>query len=113
MRQRTREAESLAQDIRATAREVRRIADEQAALRRMATLMVRGAPSETFSIVAAEMGRLFGADVAVVFRYARRYLAPSSPPPAPGVARRSRASIRTPGVGSAGLRGPTDLPADR
>jgi GAF domain-containing protein len=70
VRQRTREAESLTRDVRAAEDRVRRFADEQAALRRVATLVARGlAPAETFGVVAAEVGRLFGADVAVVFRY--------------------------------------------
>jgi signal transduction histidine kinase len=47
-----------------------RLADEQAALRSVATLVARGAaPAETLGFVAAEIGRLFGAEVAVVFRY--------------------------------------------
>jgi signal transduction histidine kinase len=47
-----------------------RLVDEQAALRSVATLVARGAaPSEIFGFVAAEIGRLFGAEVAVVFRY--------------------------------------------
>jgi signal transduction histidine kinase len=47
-----------------------RLVDEQAALRRVATLVARGAaPVETFRFVAAEIGRLFGSEVAVVFRY--------------------------------------------
>jgi len=47
-----------------------RLVDEQAALRRVAVLVARGAkPAETFGVVAAEVGRLFCADVAVVFRY--------------------------------------------
>ncbi|WP_445187707.1 GAF domain-containing protein [Pseudonocardia sp. Cha107L01] len=63
MRRRAREAESLA-------REVRRIAEEQAALRRVATLVARGAASaEVFASVAAEVGGLFGADAAAVFRF--------------------------------------------
>jgi GAF domain-containing protein len=63
VRHRAGEAESLAQ-------EVRRIAEEQAALRRVATLVARGAePGEVFGSVAAEVGSLFGADVAVVFRF--------------------------------------------
>jgi GAF domain-containing protein len=63
VRRRAGEAESLA-------REVRRIAEEQAALRRVATLVARGAaPGEVFGSVAAEVGGLFGADVAVVFRF--------------------------------------------
>ena len=42
-----------------------------AALRRVATLVAQGAsPAETFSAVAAEVGQLFGGDVAAVFRYA-------------------------------------------
>jgi signal transduction histidine kinase len=49
---------------------LRRVAAEQAALRRVATLVASGAaPSETFGLVAAEVGRLFNADIAVVFRY--------------------------------------------
>ncbi|GAA3051322.1 hypothetical protein GCM10010464_14640 [Pseudonocardia yunnanensis] len=50
--------------------ELRNFAEEQAALRRVATLVAGGAdPAETFGFVAAEVGRLFGADLAVVFRY--------------------------------------------
>jgi signal transduction histidine kinase len=70
VRQRTREAESLTRDVRAAENRVRRFADEQAALRRVATLVGRGAaPAEMFGVVATEVGRLFGADVTVVFRY--------------------------------------------
>ena len=51
--------------------ERRRNEEEQAALRRVATLVAQGAsPAETFSAVAAEVGQLFGGDVAAVFRYA-------------------------------------------
>ncbi len=50
--------------------EQRRNEEEQAALRRVATLVAQGAsPAETFSAVAAEVGQLFGGDVATVFRY--------------------------------------------
>ena len=50
--------------------ERRRSEEEQAALRRVATLVAQGAsPAETFSAVAAEVGQLFDADVAAVFRY--------------------------------------------
>jgi signal transduction histidine kinase/uncharacterized protein YoaH (UPF0181 family) len=43
-----------------------RLADEQAALRRVATLVAHGAsPEETFSAVSDEVGRLFGAEVAL------------------------------------------------
>ena len=70
VRQRTREAESLTRDVRAAEDRVQRFAEEQAAMRRVATLVARGvAPSETFGVVATEVGRLFGADVAVVLRY--------------------------------------------
>jgi PAS domain S-box-containing protein len=57
----------------AVARDVterRRNEEEQAALRRVATLVAQGAsPAETFSAVAAEVGQLFGGDLAAVFRY--------------------------------------------
>jgi len=57
----------------AVARDVterRRRDQEHAALRSVATLVAEGAsPSETFSAVAAEVGRLVDADVAVVLRY--------------------------------------------
>jgi signal transduction histidine kinase len=47
-----------------------RIADEQATLRRVAGLIARGAPPEkVFAAVAAEAGRLIGADFAVMSRY--------------------------------------------
>jgi len=50
--------------------EVTRLADEQAALRRVATLVVRGVPpDEIFSTVAMELRRLFGADIATVGRF--------------------------------------------
>jgi hypothetical protein len=46
------------------------LANEQAALRRVATLVAAGAsPPETFSAVAAEVGQLLGADVTMVLRY--------------------------------------------
>ena len=50
--------------------ELRRIADEQAALRRVATLVARAAaPSAVFAAVAEEVGRLFSAGSAHVARY--------------------------------------------
>jgi predicted ATPase/signal transduction histidine kinase len=50
--------------------ENRRIADEQAALRRVATLVARGAkPQEVFIAVAEEAGRLLKADFSVLIRY--------------------------------------------
>jgi predicted ATPase/signal transduction histidine kinase len=48
----------------------RRVADEQAALRRVATLVARAAPpQEVFTAVAAEAGSLLGVDFAFLVRY--------------------------------------------
>jgi signal transduction histidine kinase len=53
-----------------TRTEVQRLAEEQAALRRVATLVANGArPVEVFSAVSAEVGRLFGSNQAVVARF--------------------------------------------
>jgi signal transduction histidine kinase len=50
--------------------ELRRIADEQAALRRLATLVAHGAPSdEVFGAVAREVGQILEARHTTVFRY--------------------------------------------
>jgi signal transduction histidine kinase len=50
--------------------EHRQIADEQAALRRVAMLVAKAAPpEEVFAAVAAEAGRLLGADTALSIRY--------------------------------------------
>jgi PAS domain S-box-containing protein len=47
-----------------------RLADEQAALRRVATLVARGVdPSQVFSAVATELARVLGAQNAAVWRY--------------------------------------------
>ena len=47
-----------------------RLAEEQAALRRVATLVARGAsPAEVFEAVAAEVARLLGSDFSLVGRY--------------------------------------------
>jgi signal transduction histidine kinase len=47
-----------------------RLADEQAALRRVATLVARGVPQrEIFAAVAEEVGRLLGTDFAGMIRY--------------------------------------------
>ena len=52
------------------ARSSRRVADEQAALRRVATLIARGAPpAEVFAAVAEEIGALFGADITSIVRF--------------------------------------------
>ena len=50
--------------------DLRRHADEQAALRRVATLVAGGAPpEEVYAAVAAEAGQLLGADLTAVGRY--------------------------------------------
>jgi PAS domain S-box-containing protein len=50
--------------------EVHRLADEQAALRRVATLVARESPpAEVFAAVAEEVERLLGVEVAVMLRY--------------------------------------------
>jgi PAS domain S-box-containing protein len=50
--------------------EVKRLADEQAALRRMATRVAEGVPaSEIFAAVCNEVGALFGADTAAIVRF--------------------------------------------
>jgi signal transduction histidine kinase len=50
--------------------ELRRFAEEQAALRRVATLVARGAPPEqVFSAVTEEAGRVLGADYSAMARY--------------------------------------------
>jgi signal transduction histidine kinase len=50
--------------------ELRRYADEQAALRRVATLVASGSPPDkVYAAVAAEAGRLLGADLTAVARY--------------------------------------------
>jgi GAF domain-containing protein len=50
--------------------ELRRVADDQAALRRVATLVARAAPpAEVFAAVAAEVGRLLSMEGAGVLRY--------------------------------------------
>ncbi|HEY0621315.1 MAG TPA: GAF domain-containing protein, partial [Kribbella sp.] len=50
--------------------QLRQLADEQAALRRVATLVARGAPAdELFAAVPAEAGQLLQADQATMIRY--------------------------------------------
>ena len=50
--------------------EAGRLAEEQAALRRVATLVARGVPEDQlFGAVIEEVGRLFGADLAGMIRY--------------------------------------------
>ncbi|MFC6155581.1 GAF domain-containing protein [Kribbella jiaozuonensis] len=50
--------------------ELRRLADEQAALRRVATLVARGGePELVFDLVAEELGQLTDADITGIFRF--------------------------------------------
>jgi signal transduction histidine kinase len=50
--------------------ELRRMADEQAALRRVATLVARGgSPELVFDMVAEELGQLTNADITGIFRF--------------------------------------------
>ena len=50
--------------------ELRRMADEQAALRRLATLAARGAePDRVFAAVAEEVGELVGSDFTAILRF--------------------------------------------
>ena len=56
--------------LRASEAGYRRVADEQAALRRVATLVARGArPSEVFAAATDEVGRVLGTDIAWLRRY--------------------------------------------
>jgi signal transduction histidine kinase len=69
----------------------RRIADEQAALRRVATLVARAAPpKQVFASVAEEVGRLLAADSAILLRYYTldlevigAWMSTGAPPPTP------------------------------
>ena len=66
---RTREAEALATANAESREELRVLAEEQAALRRVATLVARGLPpAEVFSAVAQEVGSVLGADGTVIVR---------------------------------------------
>ena len=66
---RRREAETLATANAESREEFRRLADEQAALRRVATLVARGVPpAEVFAAVAQEVGRVLGADATTIVR---------------------------------------------
>ncbi|WP_312033723.1 GAF domain-containing protein [Actinoplanes sp. TBRC 11911] len=60
---------TIARNAVASERARGNLADEQAALRRVATLVAGGAaPSEVFAAVSDELGRLFGADASFVAR---------------------------------------------
>jgi signal transduction histidine kinase len=61
---------SMAASLETDRDELRRLAEEQAALRRVATLVARGvAPAEIFSAVTREVGLFSGADLARLERY--------------------------------------------
>jgi CHASE3 domain sensor protein len=61
---------SMAASLEQDREEHRRLTDEQAALRRVATLVARGGPSDQiFSAVTREVGLLSGADLARMERY--------------------------------------------
>jgi signal transduction histidine kinase len=65
-----REREAMGSALAASRDELRLLAREQAALRRVATLVARAAsPTEVFGTVAAEVGRLLGADATTLLRY--------------------------------------------
>ncbi|WP_218038223.1 DUF4118 domain-containing protein [Acrocarpospora pleiomorpha] len=61
---------AINQALEVSREELRRFAAEQAALRRVATLVASGVPPvEIFNAVAAEVGKLLGADRTVLERY--------------------------------------------
>jgi signal transduction histidine kinase len=61
---------TMADSLETSEHELRHLADEQAALRRVATLVARsGSPSEVFATVTREVGLLSGADLARMERY--------------------------------------------
>jgi signal transduction histidine kinase len=61
---------SMADSLESSRDELRLVADEQAALRRVATLVARGvSPSEVFASVAAETGHVLGAETTAVARF--------------------------------------------
>jgi K+-sensing histidine kinase KdpD len=66
---RTSEAETLATANAESREELRVLAEEQAALRRVATLVARGVPpAEVFAAVAQEVGSVLGADATPIAR---------------------------------------------
>jgi len=61
---------TMADSLESSRDELRRVADEQAALRRVATLVARGvSPSEVFASVAAETGHVLDAETTAVSRF--------------------------------------------
>ena len=70
LRQEIAAREGTEKSLRASEAGYRRVADEQAALRRVATLVARGTrPSEVFAAVTDEAGRVLGTDVTWLRRY--------------------------------------------
>ena len=66
---RTQEAETLTTEITQSREEFRVLAEQQAALRRVATLVARGTPpAEILPAVAREVGRVFAADATNIVR---------------------------------------------
>ena len=60
----------MARSLEASRDDLRLLADEQSALRRVATLVARGdSPSGVFAAVVKEVCRLLGADITTLFRY--------------------------------------------
>jgi signal transduction histidine kinase/CHASE3 domain sensor protein len=60
----------MARSLETSHNELRRIVDEQAALRRVATLVARGVPpAEVFGAVAAEAGHVLGAECTAIARF--------------------------------------------
>ena len=60
----------MARSLAASRDELRLLADEQAALRRVATLVARGdSPRDVFAAVSEEVSRLLGADSTVLLRF--------------------------------------------
>ncbi|MDP4506943.1 CHASE3 domain-containing protein [Nonomuraea turcica] len=65
-----RSLNAMAQSLQDNRDELRRLADEQVALRRVATLVAHGLPpAEIFAAVAEEAGRILGADATTMLRY--------------------------------------------
>ncbi|MDN3352755.1 CHASE3 domain-containing protein [Actinomadura sp. DC4] len=61
---------TMARSLQLSHAKLRRVADEQAALRRVATLVARAvSPHEVFEAVATELGRILGADFIVIIRF--------------------------------------------
>ena len=70
LRQEISARERTEKSLRASEAGYRQVADEQAALRRVATLVARGArPSEVFAAATDEVGRVLGTDVTWLRRY--------------------------------------------